>query len=283
MQSESQIVPFRATAKALSSLVDLINSASWAKSKRDGLSYLLGLCEAEDEFLLLVSVLSRLEYVDGASLEAHLQNISRRVCLEWKLGADDTCIVVKDIEGKTDSSAALQQMIKPHFSLFPGWTSNKNFRSNLRNIIADLSVRNIVLVDDFSGSGKGLSKLVSWVAEKCKQMEREPVALYACFVGLMRATRTRTYHPPLAGMHYCVDATKAITDFYGSDASVMITKMLKIENRYGKVPKSYSLGFDKSEAAFAVQNLNLPNNAFPILWYQSAQSAYSPLFLRLGK
>jgi hypothetical protein len=281
MPAEGKKASFAFPADFLTRLMDLSAKNEWLTQKRKCVEDLFQVCGDADEARVILHTLEVFQYVDGNKLSVALESISKQVNEIWCLSPTDTCVVCKDIEGKTDSSAAMQQMIKPYFSSYEGWSSNRNFLPNIEKVLEKKTIKNIVIVDDFSGTGKSLEKLCVWVTRKCNELGRNPVNIYAAFVAAMDETINRKYPKILADMYYNIGSKKAISQHFKNDGASEKDIMISIENRFGGIRKSYSLGFDKSEAAFYLQNFNTPNNVLPIFWHKGKSK--SAMFPRMAK
>ena len=70
---------------------------------------------------------------------------------------------------------------------------------------------------------------------------------------------------------------KGISDYYGNKVKETLDCMLNLEENLGnefmgKKLSDVSLGYHKSEALFAIDNLTVPNNVFPIFWWPVLKS-----------
>ncbi|MGO7788757.1 hypothetical protein ACC703_14915 [Rhizobium ruizarguesonis] len=281
MPDEAEKKDFSFPHELLARLMEVSHNNKWINKRRQEVQALFKNCNNTDEASLIMHTLELFQYIDGDKLEEALKKITDIIVNDWKLGPNDTRIVCKDIEGRTDSSAALQQMIKSNFSHYDGWSTNGNFPSNLEKILSNQSVLNVVLVDDFSGTGTSLQKLCIWIAEKCEALRRPPVNVYATFVAAMEATLTATYHQNLKNLYHFMEAKKAISIHFPNNGEVEKAHMINFERNYGNIGRTYSLGYRKSEAIFHAQNLNTPNNVLPIFWQKGSNT--TPMFPRLGK
>ena len=254
----------------------------WVAPKIKQISLLLDLCKSPEEAELILHVIENFSYFDADKTSLALEAIKCHIVNEWKLSPEETCFVCKDIEGKTDSSAAIQQMIKTKFASEYIWKSNKNFKSNISNVIKDKEFNNVVIVDDFSGTGKSLEKLFSWFKEKRKEAKKENMRLYAAFLGSMEKQSSIMSRIEISGVYVFEDLRKLISDFFNEDdAKNKKNIMQKIAKNYGGISRRTSLGYDQSESGFAVQNLNTPNNVFPVIW--KATQNRDPIFPRTEK
>jgi hypothetical protein len=144
--------------------------------------------------------------------------------------------------------------------------------------------KKIVLVDDFSGTGDGLVKLVEWINKKSEDVGREALSIYAAFVGCMPGTFENNFQDSLSDIFFVHVCERAISDSYSKeDAPALIVAMKEIESRHGGIRWAYSLGYKQSEATFCVQNLNTPNNVLPIFWSKRPGKNGDAVFPRLSK
>ena len=284
MVAEARILKFPLDDRTVLKLLELAQSIPWIQTRKQEVTRLLMCCTSAVHANILTDIYERFQFIAGNALSECLARIANEIQNEWKLISNNTAIVCKDIEGKTDSSAALQQMVKAHFNPIKGWSSNKNFRPNIRSIILDKEIDNIVLVDDFSGTGTSLIKLLNWIEAKCYQNNRAPINVYAAYIGCMPATYDQKFPSFFKDLYSCHVCERAISDYYSIELQPEIITIIKdIEFEHGGISAGYSLGYQKSEAIFAVENLNTPNNVLPVFWSHYADGFGKPIFPRLPK
>lgn len=278
---EARKQKFINNAGFIEDLIDLVALKPWIIDKKKELSELYQICETRDESKIVSYIVRNFLYLDGNETETSLKNIAKQIGEVWKLSPEDTCIACKDIDGKTDSSAALQQMIKRLMPAFGPWKSNINFRSNLAKIMEDESVKNIVIIDDFSGTGKSLRKLIKWFDEKSAELKREKPKIFCAFIAAQASTLKISEEKILDGLFHVHKVKKLISESGDMDAATARKCIVDISTRYGGISRKIYLGYEDSEAAFNLQNLNTPNNVFPIFWKYSGNRI--PMFPRIEK
>ncbi|MGV1870176.1 phosphoribosyltransferase-like protein [Agrobacterium rosae] len=248
---------------SVTALALLFKEQRWLLDKGPELDALLGLCSSPEQANVVHHILGQFTYLDSADADRAIRSIIDQIIHVWKLGPKDTCVIAKDLDGKADSSAALQQMVKSKMAAH-GFRSVHNFRARLRSALIDMKIKNLVLIDDFSGTGGSLNDLAAWVAKECQEIGRERVSLYAAFLAAQERAH-KEYDKNLVTSFYSYKVEKkAISDSPTIDIDAAITAIRELSTNYG-ISKN-PLGWEDSEAAFAVQNLNTPNNVFPILW-----------------
>lgn len=266
-------------------MIDLYEKVDWIKLKKKEINDLINLCKSKDQFEVVKELVQSYLYICDIENRKNnsLRKIKEQITDHWGLTPADTRIVVKDIEDKNDSSAAMQQMIKPFFT-GGGWRSAVNFPNKLASVIADKDANNIVLIDDFSGTGKSLNKILKWIEDKSIESDRKKLQVYACFVGCMSETIDSLDVSKICDLYFVFECKKGISDKYeGKERVEKIKFMRELEKAHGNIAKRYSLGFKSSEAVFNFSDLNSPNNVFPIFWSDYSGSDIRPPFPRTPK
>ena len=70
---------------------------------------------------------------------------------------------------------------------------------------------------------------------------------------------------------------KGISDFYHEeDLEIKKNIMLTLESKLLKGRKSdyFPFGYKKSESLFSIESYNIPNNVFPIFWWEKTENGY---------
>lgn len=148
--------------------------------------------------------------------------------------------------------------------------SHKVFKENQKK---DLY---LILVDNFIGSGKTVLSRLSWIKQTFNQFEYEIPKIY-----VKVALCTKTGHDVLinAGINlYAAQIVedKLIDNLFYSEKDKYIELMKNIEEKLLKLyytkkgkPKTVpSLGYGGAQVAISIEDMNTPNNVFPIFWWQ---------------
>lgn len=179
---------------------------------------------------------------------------------------DETVFVCATDEDGSDGSEwflfLLRNAASEHFSV----PSSGNFFVRIDRLYANLPYKkNIILIDDFIGSGdKTLRKLKAVEEEYVFSYLESPSVHAASLAGMQRGVDAlRNY-----GSHvfHCVDVPRGISDF-GSNLSRQLDslRMRQLELLFQR-GRNYKLGYKRSEALFGIVGHKVPNNVFPIFW-----------------
>lgn len=261
--------------------LELIAKKQWLVTKERKLIDLLSECKNRSELNLISDLILRFRYFEGINIEFCLRSIAHQINSVWNLGANNTVIVGKKIEEFSDSSLAVNYMIQPSFASYNGW-SKGSFTKNLENSIFNAKYDNIVIVDDYSGSGLSLNKLCKWTEDKIRSQSRQ-INIYACFFCVSQQTIS-SQHPILKELYAVQTINRGISDHFGQN-SIEIDTMKSIEARLKNLPARYEFGFEQTEALYGSQNFNIPNNNFPVFWWDKAASGTrrNAMFARIGR
>lgn len=251
-------------------LVSLTKKQSWLADKGDEFLSLSKECHNTNQFSLIVDLLDRFTYFDGAGIQAAGKEIVHTIESVWDLSPSNTVITAKNIESQNDSSGAMAYMMQGPFSAGNKDWIKGNFRNNIKDVLNDHNVRNLILIDDFSGSGKSLQKLLTWIENtKPKDSEKN---VYACFLCAMYATYDQNYPSILKKLFSVKSIGRGISDHYKEDLGEKVATMVEVEKELVGLPHKYRFGFEKTEALYACQNFNIPNNNFPVFWYKATKA-----------
>jgi hypothetical protein len=268
-----------------SKTLKLLKHQPWLHNKHVALEELHNLCESDDELELILDLLFRFKYIQSESRKDCIEKIVSKIVNGWKLSPDDTVVVSKDFEDQSpDSSQAVNVLLQPFFSDYhsKGW-SKKNFSTKTREALRNMAFKNLVLVDDFSGSGKSVIKFLKWIDDFCTKESLPSRKIYTCFFSAMDQTRI-VVAPKLGNRLFAVNWLKrGITDYEGAETKNKQRIMKRIEQELDGLKPLYSLGFGQCETLYACEDFNIPNNNFPIFWYDRVGngSYRKPLFRRL--
>jgi hypothetical protein len=145
------------------------------------------------------------------------------------------------------------------------------FVSNLTHLVGSAEKGNLVLVDEFIGTGETAEKKVKWLRAELAKSGATPKIYFGVVAG-MQAGLERL-KPMVDGVFAAHVLTRGISDFYPVgeaeqhlDAMLALERQLGPETRRGTL-KKHSLGYKKSETVYSRSNGNTPNNVFPIFWW----------------
>lgn len=259
----------------------------WLAPRTEAIHSLLAECEKDSQMKLVLDLLERFEFLSGDQLEGALDTIAKTIVETWGLDPANTRLFAASNDQEADGSQALLNALKAPFAPYGGWTAAGNFVNSLLNFEDHLEgVENIVLVDDFIGTGRTVNRRVEWIRKKLAELGRN-AHVYVCTLAAMK------FSQPLltkAGLQCFASIWlgKALSDhFKGEDLVSALGDMDLMEQQLARMANGaklarFRLGFDRSEAIFSAQGYNVPNNVLPIFWWsKSVSGPRKPLLPRL--
>lgn len=272
------------TEQTFGQIFGLTAKQPWLATKYEEVLSLHNECDSEAKLSLILDLIGRFTYISGDQVELSAAQIRRVIETDWGLDPSDTAISTKNIDDQNDSSVAVHYHMQSQFAAGSKAWSTDNFILKLTEAVENPNIKNIVLIDDFSGSGFSLEKFVRWIEKRADGAKAEK-NVYACFFCTMQATWDRDYPASLKKLFSVRTLSKGIADFYKETAPQMTALMKEIESSIPDFPDGYSLGYEASETLYISQGFNMPNNNFPIFWLKSTKNgvARKPLFHRLTK
>lgn len=251
-------------------MLELQKCQPWVINKQDELYELLEECEKPEEKDFIIGLLKSYENFDEKRVEEALKQIVFQVEDVWRLDPMKTYIVALHNDGEPGSGIAFLQNLKPHLDRNK-W--NKKLKNGFREVIPDLKDgMNIVIVDDFIGSGRQFCKLIEWLETKLNAAKIKLSGKYLVSLCMMQLAVPRV-EKLVEAQFSTFYLNRGISDrVLSGDVGQAICQMEKLENklewRDDEQRKRFSLGYNQSEALFRHLGNNAPNNNFPIFWWK---------------
>lgn len=250
-------------------LTKLMNNQVWLQEESEALIELWNLCKFESEQELVFNLLMRFNYIASGDIKKYGKEIADHILNIWNLQWKGTRIVAVSDNREADGSLMFIQSIKNKF-VTNNWKEN-NFINNIGDgqRLARKNY-NIILLDDFIGTGDTIKRRIEWFQQKLSEKKKENVTLYVICLAALEVAK-----PILdsMGVKYFSPLwlKRGISDhFSGDELKSAIENMKRIETefapKYNGQPMP-SFGYKKSEALFAIDAFNVPNNVFPVFWW----------------
>lgn len=264
--------PFKLERELFELIWSLTEKQPWLKLRQSALISLIDECENDEQQRLVFELLEKFKYLDGEDYAAAISAISRFVVEDLKLQPEHSAIAAREVSQFSDSSQRVTYDLKAFGGLSSTWTTNR-FVGGLKEI-GDLEVDDVVLVDEFLGSGESMIASVNYVRNQAKANGRK-IRIHCALVAAMEFGLERLSET--ADRVFAVHALrKGITDEYApSIAATKIALMSELETGLngksgrGKLNK-HRLGYKKSESLYTRHQGNTPNNVFPIFWWEKS-------------
>ena len=264
-------------------LFHLCQKREWLERESHALLALWNLCDLLEQQDLICTLLEDYRLINSAELVQIGKQVARHIEETWMLHPRNTRVAAISDDSAADGSQMFLQSIKNKFQ-HDDWKET-NFINSL-NIVTYrvLHDENIVLVDDFIGTGNTAERKITWLINRLKIREVHGVKIYLVAIAGMDFAR-----PRIADLGIdCYTPNwlkKGISDrFSGQDKSDAIYWMKNLEKKL-KCKSRMSLGFMGSESLYALEAFNVPNNVFPIFWLPTLKNNQKrpTIFKRLKK
>lgn len=236
-----------------------------AERYRSGLASLLSECAREEELHAIRQVLRQVRYCRSSDIMVAAAEAAHAIVGSWKLSAAETLIVGMAESNKFCGSIPYLRALQ--VELPSSWipSTHPNFDTAFRH-------RNgrgyLVLVDDFIGTGDKLATKITRLRENPKTMSYK---IFVVTFGGMDVGLTRIADLVDNDIYTYIALDKTISSVEPSAlAKKLKDGMISLETLIFSDPRSdYSLGYKQSEASFFLEGNNIPNNVFPILWWEN--------------
>lgn len=259
----------------------------WLPSLHGSVTSMLMDCASIEDIDIICELINNFTFLTSTEMhETYLRGISH-MKIEWELDPNETLLMaVANSSEEPDSSHAMSQGMKA--TLARGdWTAT--IRPSMNHLNRDLKkqrYKNIVLIDQFIGTGNTIKGKIKFVNDRVAEVEanegiKVDYNLYVYSVASMESSRVLI---EAAGEAASCDKfsffsqfelPKGISDSFPADqVADKIDRMLAMESDLDQDPAKYnmvefpSLGFGQAEALFAIEHENIPNSVFPIFWWK---------------
>lgn len=258
-----------------STLMAIFQKQGWLISKADVLTMLMfDDCTTPDEQKLIADLISRFKFVSSDEFVKKMNDLVLGIVTMPNLNPKETIIAAMAGDGSPDSSQALVQNIKVKLQN-EGWGDAlivNTFGQIYRKSKEEGFVRkNVILVDEFIGSGRTVIGRVAEINRTFKNNGKDiNVFVNVIFSSTVGISAIEKEHISLS---YVEAIQRGISDFENpGDVASKIDSMLKIEEKLSKEYGSHilsecSLGYGKAESLIGIEDLNIPNNVFPVFWW----------------
>lgn len=249
----------------------LLARQPWLGAKHQELVHMLfDECQCERSREMLINIVSGFFYLSGDQYNRALDSLAQEVVTQedYKLKSQ---VVAMAVDSGADSSHEVLYNLKFVFSAL-GWLDFKgvSLSAAAYKTYTRTGRNNIVVVDDFVGSGKTVinrHKLIT------SQFKDNKVTDYTISFKVLVSTQAglqavRDEGIAITAQH---EIKKAIDDVYPEQvAAEYRALMLALEDGLSKEyggREMPSLGYNGAQAAFCRERANTPNSVFPIFWW----------------
>lgn len=252
-------------------VLEMTINQPWLKERQNPLIDLIDECEGDHQQQLIFELLERFTFLEAPDFHQAIQGIADYIQATLGLGPDAAAISASDNSKYSDSSQLVAYSLKAAATWnAPNWSTN-SFVGSLTHLVGSADKGNLILVDEFIGTGETAEKKVSWLKNELAKSGATPNIYFGVVAG-MEAGLERVKQT-VDGIFAAHVLTRGISDFYPAeeveqrlDAMLALEQQLGAETRRGTL-KKHSLGYKKSEALYSRANGNTPNNVFPVFWW----------------
>lgn len=268
-----------------------LRNATWTQKNRFNKPFndLYNECQSEDQLWIVSKLIEEFNFIDSSRFVDEVEKMGDCIQKTWMLNPKDTIITAICDSSKPDGS---QSVIRTLETCLP--VTWKNSIHNNINEAFHKPNQNIVLVDDFAGTGKKVYERIIRLMHHLKTNDYESNVYLVVLAGMEDGLDI--LEKALNGKSFCsIKMSKAISENIScsKEKARAIDAMIELEQRillptpYPKEERfmEYNFGFLLSEAIFFVEALNVPNNVFPIFWKERGynngkQITRDPIFRR---
>lgn len=265
--------------KEHSEMARIITQHPWLNEKYKELKNLLFVeCETDEQRYLVKEILSKLVHIDMSSYRKLIKILAENIAT---INSEPEKTLLVSMTGDRSSDSGQHVLYALKFFLaslkWTGYTpvnqynqSHKVFKEN------DQQDCYLILVDNFIGSGKTVLSRLAWIKQIFEQKNYKLPKIY-----VMVALCTRSGYEMLisSGVNLLVSQIiedKLIDNLFVEEKDKYIELMKSIEDKLLKIYHTKknktkiipSLGYGGAQVALSIEEMNTPNNVFPIFWWK---------------
>lgn len=280
---------------------ELYERYDWLLDKVKGLESLWSLLN-EEERELMEKLFSHFYIMNHNEEKEKLEGIVSVITNEWACSHENTIIVSICKDDRPDGSQEMANSLKNKFEGYDWNESNICNRFDnflLKGKLTDY--KNIILCDDFIGSGNTIASRVKDLKNKIPTRKWwqfykprfHKMNIYIIGIAGMKDAHSVIMENGTYACHIGLSLDKGISaNFQDTDKENNIKIMegieLKLANKITLKKKTLKLkkhkfGWNQAETLFCIENGHIPNNVFPIFWWPKLKDGQDiiPLFKRV--
>ena len=233
-----------------------------------GLYELWDLTTNEVQKELVEFLISHFNYIDSDILREACKDLVYHIENIWNLSPSNTLITAICDNAEPDGSQYILQAMKNKFSSKWGSCLYNSITTTAHKV---KSHSNLVIIDDFIGTGSKVSRKVKYVKKVFSSNNITDIRIYVCTIAAMKFSEKQFMHS-VEDLYSHIWLLKGISEMAPEDKKERyISEMLSLESKLSWKDKQhnlYSLGYKQSETLFSIESTNVPNNVFPIFWWK---------------
>lgn len=273
-------------------VLKLTRKQPWIEEKIDELEHMLYSECQEDNYKqdMIIDLIERFHHLTTKDYSQKLQDLAEDIVTDPQFSEETCQLVAMAADASADSSQYILYDLKPILEKFK-WRKYKQvnkFGNSYQIYKRSPSHKNIILIDEFIGSGK---TAIGRVNEISKVYKSNGIVDFNIVIRVLASTEMGLKNIKNAGIDIKTQIVlnKGISDFYNEiEANEKIKHMIELESL---LSTSYnerdmpSLGYGKTESLYYRENGNTPNSVFPIFWwpfYKSQEERPTLLIRAMG-
>lgn len=255
-------------------MFSLSKNQPWLDNKVEELNELLYKdCKTEEERILILGLLERFIHITHEEFNNLTTELVEAIVTEPNLTQETTQIVAMTGDYNTDSGQFVLYALKPEFER-QGWRGHftvTNFQRSYKQFKKHNKVhKNVILIDEFVGSGK---TVVGRVAKLRQIYNENKITDVTFYVKSIAASKMGMAHAKNHGINIesLILLDKGISDFY--DPKLVPAKLKLMDQLESILTPSYTdrdlpnHGYGQTESLYVRDGGNTPNSVFPIFWW----------------
>ena len=249
-------------------LTQLYMTYNWLSYEPEALFDLWCLTDNSDQKDLIEHLIKNFYFIDSRKLTLASVGISNQIEEIWQLSFKNTFLLATCDDRSPDGSQSIIQILKNKFS--NNWKES-NFYNSLpvgANEISDNT--NIIMVDDFIGTGDTIKRKFKYLKDTLINRGLKNVTIR--IVSLAAMDFSKEILDELTVEYYSFYwMKKGINELIDENNRELATQSMehledKLQKKNGQ-RRLPNFGYKKSEALYALEAYNIPNNVFPIFWW----------------
>lgn len=250
-------------------IYNFIESYPWLKEKISEYIELRNFCESEEQLELINDLISRFVFLTADEFSEKTKSLAKTVLKKGIQSTDTVFIAVAD-DKESDGSQYLMYAFR---SQFPNGWKNENFVGNIVQIneIRE-GFKNIFLIDDFIGSGTKIKSKYDYAIRTLQKRGYKYDILEVLSIASMEFGLTYLAQNKIS-VTSILKLQKGISDYYGTISRDKLLIMDKLEEKLSHSEKSlcFPYGYNSAEALYCIKNMRIPNDVFPIFWWEKTK------------
>lgn len=281
-------------------LTEIYFKNSWLRNKANhvGFEGLWFDYSTKKEKRIVKKLISKFNYISLEQAEIDFQPLLKQAISEWGLNHTNTIFVAFKPHKYADGSAMLLQFLKGILYEIDDEWSEGNLYSRLKygnerikaggNKEFGIELKNVVLIDDFIGTGRTAVNTYNQVQKEIANSGFE-IDLYVLTLGGMNFGLRHLYKKTNARYKNLYTQSKGSDGIESKKEKRYMKKIIfRMETILSKGNinlklEDHRLGWGQSEAAYNVSRFNIPNNNYPIFWWNRYRNEEKrkPIFNRM--